>query len=461
MATTTEPIVTWRPQLGPQAIAIDARYVVDELFLGGGRGGGKSDYLLGDFLADVEQGAAWQGILFRRTYPELDELIRRSQVLYRGAEYKVGRHEWRFPNGATLKFRHIDSVHDAAHYQGHAYTWCGWDELTNFSSLEPYDMLKATLRSAHNVKGMRIRATGNPGGPGHAAVKARFVDVAEPMTPYKDPVTGMTRVYIPARIYDNKKLLEADPRYLDRLKAVGDEALVQAWLEGDWDALVGSYFSIKRREVMVEPFDIPPDFQLAMGMDYGEKNPTSAWLAAVDYDDTVYMVSTYHQADRSASEHAEGILEMIDNCPWTKGRRPSAIYVDPSMFVKRRLTPINEHSPADVFADVGLHLTPANNDRIGGWRICRDALHHQRFKTFEGWTDPWWQTVPALPRDRNNAEDVDTHSDDHQADAWRYGMVHIYKPYRVDKPQLAGTGQELINEMAAMVRGGRNRYGGD
>ena len=244
MATATKPIVTWRPQLGPQAIAIDARYVVDELFLGGGRGGGKSDYLLGDFLADVEQGAAWQGILFRRTYPELDELIRRSQVLYRGAEYKVGRHEWRFPNGATLKFRHIDSVHDAAHYQGHAYTWCGWDELTNFSSLEPYDMLKATLRSAHNVKGMRIRATGNPGGPGHAAVKARFVDVAEPMTPYKDPVTGMTRVYIPARIYDNKKLLEADPRYLDRLKAVGDEALVQAWLEGVWEALVGSYFSI-------------------------------------------------------------------------------------------------------------------------------------------------------------------------------------------------------------------------
>ncbi len=56
-------------------------------------GGGKSDYLLGDFLADVSQDANWQGILFRRTYPELDELIRRSHVIYRGAEYKVGKHE--------------------------------------------------------------------------------------------------------------------------------------------------------------------------------------------------------------------------------------------------------------------------------------------------------------------------------------------------------------------------------
>jgi len=173
------------------------------------------------------------------------------------------------------------------------------------------------------------------------------------MTPYVDPMTSMSRVYVAARIYDNKKLLEADPRYLERLKAVGDDALVRAWLERDWDALVGSFFTIKREEVMVEPFDIPPDWQLFAGMDYGETNATAAWLAAIDYDDTVHMVSTYHQADRSASQHAEAILKMIDNCPWTMGRRPASIYCDPSMFVKRRLTPVNEHLPADVFADVG------------------------------------------------------------------------------------------------------------
>ena len=104
-------------------------------------GGGKSDYLLGDFLADVSQDANWQGILFRRTYLELDELIRRSHVIYRGAEYKVGKHEWRFPSGATPKFRHIDSAHDAAHYHGHTYQWIGWDELTNWPNLQSYDLL--------------------------------------------------------------------------------------------------------------------------------------------------------------------------------------------------------------------------------------------------------------------------------------------------------------------------------
>lgn len=93
------------------------------------------------------------------------------------------------------------------------------------------------------------------------------------MEPYIDPVTGMSRVYIPARIWDNRKLLEADPKYIERLKAVGDDALVRAWLHADWDALVGSFFKVRREEIEVEPFDIPPDWQLAVGMDYGRRIP--------------------------------------------------------------------------------------------------------------------------------------------------------------------------------------------
>ena len=72
---------------------------------------------------------------------------------------------------------------------------------------------------------------------------------------------------------------------------VGNDALLRALLEGNWDALVGSFFTIKREEVMVEPSNIPPDWQPFAGMDYGETNATEAWLAAIDYDDTVHMVS--------------------------------------------------------------------------------------------------------------------------------------------------------------------------
>ena len=115
--------MTWTPQPGPQEKAIRATFV-DELFFGGSRGGGKSDYLLGSFASDViEYGEHWRGILFRRTYPELDEIIERSRAIYYdmfpGAEYKVGSHTWQFPNGASLRLRHIESEMDADHYQGH------------------------------------------------------------------------------------------------------------------------------------------------------------------------------------------------------------------------------------------------------------------------------------------------------------------------------------------------------
>ena len=70
----------WKPQVGPQSAAIRAAFV-DELFYGGAAGGGKSDFLLGDFLQDVFQGAMWQGVLFRRSYPALDELVHRSHQI--------------------------------------------------------------------------------------------------------------------------------------------------------------------------------------------------------------------------------------------------------------------------------------------------------------------------------------------------------------------------------------------
>ena len=120
-------MTTWRPQPGPQEKAIRANFV-DEIFYGGGRGGGKSWTLCYSFLAGVEQyGEHWKGVLIRRTYPELDEIIDQTRQMYKTvypeADYKVGRHEWVFPNGATLKLRHLENEADADHFQGQQYTW--------------------------------------------------------------------------------------------------------------------------------------------------------------------------------------------------------------------------------------------------------------------------------------------------------------------------------------------------
>lgn len=452
----------WKPQPGPQEKAIRASFV-DELFYGGARGGGKTDTLLGLWATHVvECGQHARGIIFRRTYPELDEIIERSRQMYNGmfpgAEYKVGSHTWHFPNGAMLRLRHIETELDADHYQGHSYSFIGWDEITSWNDLKPYHRLKACLRSAHNVPNKQIVSTGNPGGPGHNEVKAYFIDPA-PEGELIEGKDGMTRMFIRSLITDNKILLQNDPGYINRLKNVGDENLVRAWLAGDWDAIVGAFFgNWKNEQIGVPSFEIPSHYPLFGAMDYGESAPTSFALYTVDMDNSVFRIAEYYRANCTASQHATNINELIEGCPFTDGRRPTAIYADPSIFVKRRLTDVMNHSAADIFAEAGLWLTRANNDRVNGWRVINDALIKDRFFCFNGWNDNLMRTMPSLPRSKSNIEDLDTHAEDHAADELRYAMMHVYKPHRTEEKNYEGTAQQMIDEMVSTVGKRHGRY---
>ena len=130
----------WTPQTGPQSEAIRARQIAELLF-GGAVFGGKTDYLLGDYLQDVPvyQGA-WRGVLFRRTMGEMDDIIARSMELYprTGAFYNSSKFVWRWPNGASLRFRYLEQDKHRFRYHGSAFTWIGWDELTLWATDSPY-----------------------------------------------------------------------------------------------------------------------------------------------------------------------------------------------------------------------------------------------------------------------------------------------------------------------------------
>lgn len=443
--------MAWEPQPGPQAEAIVCTWCT-ELFFGGARGGGKSDYLLADYLQDVgKYGRNWQGVIFRRTYPELQEIVKRSQDLYKptGATWREQDKEWRWPNGATLHLRYLEHSRDASRYQGHEYQWIGFDELTQWPSDEGYRMIMACLRcSRAEVATKRIRASGNPGGPGHQWVKARFIDAAPlGLTPIQDPITGMWRMYVPARVTDNKILLSQDPSYVERLKGVGSAALVRSWLDGDWNQISGAYYTEFNEAHIVHPHEIPSTWTKFRSLDWGSSRPFSVGWYAISDGTREYPKNAIikYREWYGASAPNVGLklpVEMVAQGILARG--PEKIdysIADPAIFQSD-----GGPSIAETFKTHGVLFRPGDNKRIAGWEQIRSRLvgeDNRPMLFFFSTCRDTIRTLPSAQHDSVKAEDIDTDGEDHALDELRYACMS--RPYV--KPNQVAKKPRTVHEM--------------
>ena len=442
--------IVWRPQPGPQSALISCP--VFEIFFGGARGGGKTDGMLGEWANHAARyGEHAIGLMVRRTRTELTETIERSKALYGPLGFKFHEQDkmWRAPNGARLRFAYLERDADADGYQGHSYTRVYVEEAGTFPSYRPIAKLMATLRSGAGVPvGMRL--TGNPGGPGHNWVKSRYIDPAPAgFEVIRDATTGLERVYIPSRVGDNRYL---GSDYVQRLKAVGSEALVKAWLEGDWSVIEGAFFaewSYERH--VVRPFSIPDDWLRFRSCDWGSAAPFSVGWWAVVGDDFVagdtrlprgallryrewYGASAPNVGLKlTAEEVARGIKAKEADEEIAYG------VLDPAAFAVD-----GGPSIAQMMAREGVFFRPADNKRVSqkgalsGWdqmraRLKGDLDGRPMLYVFETCKE-FIRTVPVLQHDPDRPEDVDTDGEDHVADEARYGcMSRPYIPRKGDE----------------------------
>lgn len=438
--------VIWTPQV--KQVAFMARGEHEALY-GGAAGGGKSEALVMEALRQVHI-PHYKALILRKTYPQLEELIGKSlgyyPRVYPRARYNDSKHTWTFPSGAKVIFGSMQHPRDKYNYQGKAYDFIAFDELTHFT-FDEYIYLFS--RNRPNGPGTRcyIRSTANPGGVGHGWVKERFITPAPPMTTVWDNVEldmpdgkketrRRSRVFVPASVFDNPALLANDPNYLTNLASMPD-AERRALLYGDWDSYAGQVFSEWRNDPkhyadrlfthVIDPFDPPRDWRYYRSFDWGYSKPFSCGWWAVDHEGIAYRILEYYgckkdKPDTGLCMNAKQVFERIAATerehPYLRDRDILGV-ADPAIWDQQRGPSI-----ADEAAKVGVYFSKGDNKRIPGWvqlheRLAFDDRGVPRMYIFNICPD-FIRTVPALTYDEHRVEDVDSRLEDHIADETRY-----------------------------------------
>ena len=211
--------VVFHPNKGPQTEFLAAPE--KDVLYGGAAGGGKSYAMLVDPLRYAHK-KAHRALILRRSMPELRELIDKSRELYPqaypGCKFREVEKLWNFPSGAKIEFGFLERDADVYRYQGQAYSWIGFDEITHLPTEFGWNYLASRLRTTDSSIETYLRCTANPGGVGAQWVKKRYVDPIDPNNSFigKD---GLSRKFIPARLEDNP-YLALDGRYEQMLKAL-------------------------------------------------------------------------------------------------------------------------------------------------------------------------------------------------------------------------------------------------
>lgn len=328
-------------------------------------------------------------------------------------------------------------------------------------------------------------STTNPHGPGHAWVKRKWIDKAAPGVPIRtqslvfnprnqqEEIVETTMVHIFGSYKENKYL---DAKYVAFLNGIKDPNKRRAWLGGDWSITSGGALDdLWKPESHVLPrFIIPKAWRLIRSFDWGSTHPFSVgfWAIANGEETTLPNGRRFCPSKGSLIRFGElyGCEQMKDDLGHlrpafgtNKGMRLSA------REVARRIKEMEEEFIEDGWVEGNINPGPADGQifnvneteslsiarlmekegvtwyaadksagtRKNGLELVRVALENATQGEGPGLyvmanCEAFLETVPGLPRDEDDPDDVDTTAEDHVYDEVRYMLLD-------SKPVFAGS----------------------
>ena len=440
--------VVFAPNEGPQTefLAASER----EVLYGGAAGGGKSFGLLADPMRYFNN-SNFNGLILRRTNDELRELIWKSQELYpkafQGAKWAEKKSQWTFPSGAKLWLTYLERDQDVLRYQGQAFSYVAFDELTQYPTSFAFNYMRSRLRTTDPTLPIYIRATTNPGGSGHGWVKKMFIDPAPANTKFvaQDLDTGEDLVYpeghekegeplfyrrfIPASLKDNPYLMEGG-QYEANLLSLPEMQRRQL-LEGDWAVADGAAFSEFRTSVhVIEPYEIPSDWVRFRSCDYGYSSYSAVhWFAIDPSYGTLINYRELYLSKHTGRDLAKAVMEAEGS------ERMQYGVLDSSCWHNRgQIGP----SIAEEMISMGCRWRPS--DRTNGARVAGKNRFHEVLKIDEDTGLSGIQffntcrqiiaDLPVIPSDPRGSDDIDPrYASDHAYDSVRYAVMSRPKAF--------------------------------
>lgn len=314
---------------------------------------------------------------------------------------------------------------------------------------------------------LEVFSTTNPSGPGHNWVKRRFITCAR----NGEVVRRTVRVFNPKTKQDEdvvktqvaifgsyRENIYLDVKYIAELDTLtkSDPNLRKAWLQGSWDVTAGGALDdLWALETHVLPrFVIPQNWRIDRSLDWGSSHPFSVgWWAEANGEEVILPggrvfcpppgtliqfaewygteeIGTNKGLKLSAKDVAEGIkrreIEMMQS-GWILSQ-PSGGPADNQI---RDVRESDVDTIEKKMRDAGIRWTDSDKSpgsRKNGLQLIRDRLQAAIEKegpglyfmqNCEGSID----TLPALPRDEEKIDDVDTDSEDHAYDMVRYRVL--------------------------------------